>query len=371
VPVAFGPLRPAHTVYSATVTGCDPQCRLVGFTLSGDAGLLGSTLALRGVSGAVDISSSAFADRARWRTSIVPGNELPTLSSGLDSLQLTVTRIISNTAVITYPVYVNDSAIPVPTYAAGPIPTELLIGAGTVDAPGAGPVPATLVGTAAVLPRVGTIGRLVDLSTLDSLRPGDGRLEVWLAPGTPGSVVQALRDHGLSIVDDESIGNRLSQLRAQGPAVALRYLLVVTLVGLALAVAALAIAVAVERPGRAEELIALRWQGLRSGIAARVAYGGYLAFAVVAVVLGVVTALLAGRLIGPPRVFGDGWSVLAVPSVARSTLIEIISALAAAVIVVALLAAGSLARAVRRDTVVVRTGPSAAARHSKVRGGQR
>jgi hypothetical protein len=85
----------------------------------------------------------------------------------------------------------------------------------------------------------------------------------------------------------------------------------------------------------------------------------------------VVTALLAGRLIGPPRVFGDGWSVLAVPSVARSTLIEIISALAAAVIVVALLAAGSLARAVRRDTVVVRTGPSAAARHSKVRGGQR
>jgi hypothetical protein len=209
-------------------------------------------------------------------------------------------------------------------------------------------VPATLVGPAALLPRVGATGRLVDLSTMDDLRPGNGRLEVWLAAGTPDSVIGALRDHGLSIVDDESIAARLSQLRAQGPAVALRYLLVVALVGFALAVAALGIAVAVERPDRAEELVALRWQGLKPRTAARVAYGGYLAFAVVAVVLGVVTALLAGRLIGPPRVFGDGWSVIVVPSVAGPTLAEIVAVLAAAVVVVALLAAASLAGIVRR-----------------------
>ncbi len=348
--VLFGRLRTGGASYQATVTACAPQCRLVGFHLIGTSDLIGSRLTLRQVAGAVTVAPTTFADRARWRTSIIPGDELPSLMADANGLGIAVTGVIHNTASIAFPVFVNDAPTPLPMYAAGSIPPETTVGFGSVQAPGAGPVPAELVGEAALLPRMGTAGRLVDLTEVTQLRPGGGRLEVWLRADTPQSVIQALTDHGLSIVDDDSIAVRLAELRAQGPFVALRYLLVVALVGFVLAVGAFAIAAAVERSDRAEELAALRHQGLSARSAGRVAYVGYVAFAVVAVALGVLTSLLASRLIlGSPRVFGDGWSVLPIPPTGPVTLLVIVGALVAVTLAVAVAGGAALARAVRAE----------------------
>jgi hypothetical protein len=351
VPVSFGDLRRAAGTYQASLAGCDPQCRLVGFTLTGGSDLTGSSLTLKRFQAgpAALVEAAVFTDRTRWRTSIVAGEQLPTLSTSTAGLAVRVDHFVNENGVLTYPVYVNDAPTPLPTYVAGPPTPDLLIGSATIAAPGGGGVvPARVVGSAAVLPRVGTAGRLVDLTALDQLLPGAGRLEVWLAPGAPDSVVAALRAQGLSIVDDESVAGRLAQLRTQGPAVALSYLLGVALVGFVLSVGAFALAAAVERPARGEELATLRRQGLRRAVVARVAYGGYLAFAAVAIGLGALTAVLAGRIIGPPRVFGDGWAVIPVAGLSWMTQALIVAGVAVIVGLVAVLAAARLARSVHR-----------------------
>src|SRR5262249_54856959 len=151
---------------------------------------------------------------------------------------------------------------------------------------------------------------------------------------------------GLSIVDDESVAGRVAQLRTQGPAVALSYLLAVALVGFVLSVGAFALAAAVERPARGEELAALRRQGLRRVVMARLGCGGCLAFAGGAVGVGARPAPLAGRFIGPPRVFGDGWAVVPVAGLSLTTLGLIVGGVVVIVGLVAVLAAAGLTRSV-------------------------
>jgi hypothetical protein len=349
LPVSLGPLRPGQASYQATISGCDPGCRLVGFQLTGPPDLVGSELTLHQVSGAAVVPAAAFTDRGRWRTSVVLGDELPTVSTSDSGLVVSINHLVNDNASITFPVYVRDAQSPLPMYTTGDIERKSLVDGPTVQAPGAGPVPAQVVGFAALLPRLGGTGRLVDLQAIDELRPASGRFEVWLAPGTPAAVVTALRAQGLSIVDDETVAARVAQLQDQGPPVAMRYLLAVALVGFALAIGAFALAARVERPARAEELAALRWQGLAPHAVRLIAYGGYLTFAVVAVGLGVGTALLADRyIIGPPRVFGDGWSGLPVPPPAWALLGAIVAAVTVLVVAVALGAAGALVRGVRR-----------------------
>jgi hypothetical protein len=350
ITVLFGNLRQGAVSYEASVTGCDPQCRLVGFTLIGGIDLAGSSLTLQQLQagGAPVVAPAVFDDRTRWRTSIMAGDNLPTLTSSPAGLAVRADQAVTNKAVVTYPVYVDDAMLPLPTYAAGPTGPDLLVGTASVEVPGGGEVPARMVGPAVLLPWVGDVGRLVDLTALDQLQAGTGVLEVWLAPGTPDSVVDALRAHGLFIVDDESIAARVTQLRTQGPAVALAYLFAVALAGFVLAVAAFGLAAAVERPTRSEELAALRRQGLSRAMVARTAYGGYLSFAVVAVGLGVLTALLAGRIIGPPRVFDDGWALVPPAGLGVAGLALIAGAVVVVVGLTAVLVSAALTRSVHR-----------------------
>ena len=346
----------AATTYQGAVTGCDPGCRLVGFQVLGPAGISGGTLVLRQLSagGDVVVPPAAFADRTRWRTSILSGDELPTLATAANGLSVTVDHLDHPSQSTVVPVFAADVLTPVPMYVAGPLTAVTLIGQGTAQAPGGGPVPATVAGTAALLPRAGTVGELVDLSAMNRLRPGRGRYEVWLAAGTPDSVVQALTAAGLSIVDQDSVGSRLTQLRAQGPPLAQEFLLAIAVVGLALALAAFVIAIGVERSGRAAELGWLRRQGLRSEVVRRVSYGSYLGFVVVAALLGVGTSLLATRLVSPvPRVFGDGWSVIAPPGTTVAVILAVTLALLVVVVAVAALGSAALVRAVRRAAATV------------------
>ena len=57
-----------------------------------------------------------------------------------------------------------------------------------------------VVGTSTVLPRVGSVGRLVDLEFLEPDRrdiTAVPQAEVWLGPGAPADAVERLRAAGL------------------------------------------------------------------------------------------------------------------------------------------------------------------------------
>ncbi|MFC7483228.1 hypothetical protein ACFQX7_28980 [Luedemannella flava] len=91
-----------------------------------------------------------------------------------------------------------------------------------------------VAGAANAIPRLGASGALVDLeyALRDADVVGDGSMEVWLAADAPDTLVAALADHGVRVVDDDAIADRLATPRQQGPSVAMRFGLLVALVGL-------------------------------------------------------------------------------------------------------------------------------------------
>ena len=112
-----------------------------------------------------------------------------------------------------------DAAYPLPVLAAGPAP-DLLRSLDRREEP------SVVVGTTTVLPRVGTLGRLVDLEFLERIA-GDitalPQAEVWLGPGAPRDAVERLRAAGLVPGAELTLDGVLTSLAQQGPAVALRF----------------------------------------------------------------------------------------------------------------------------------------------------
>ncbi|MET7426443.1 ABC transporter permease, partial [Dactylosporangium sp. NPDC005555] len=81
------------------------------------------------------------------------------------------------------------------------------------------------------------------------------------------------------------------------------------------AAAALAVAVAVERRRRRTELRALRRQGLPARVAVTAGRAGYAAVLVLGAVAGLLAAVAARLVTGPPgRPFVDDWQVMPAPS---------------------------------------------------------
>jgi hypothetical protein len=142
-----------------------------------------------------------------------------------------------------------------------------------------------------------------------------GTFQVWLARDTPPSIVRTLQQSGLTIVDDRSAADRQDQLAQQGPAVASRFALLVAVIGLLLAAAALAVTVAVDRDAVAEQMEALRQQGLSAATAVKSAWTGLAGLVAVGLAGGLVAAAIAhviARVVIPG--FTDGWHVIEPPS---------------------------------------------------------
>jgi putative ABC transport system permease protein len=179
-----------------------------------------------------------------------------------------------------------------------------------------------VVGTPQRLPRLGAKAAFTDLEYL--LRTGlpqqaGSSAEVWLGPAAPADVVQRLQHAGLTVRATERLADQLAAADKRPAAVGLRFLLVVAFFGLVLGGAGLVVAAGVERRVRAEELRALRVQGLGSGPALGAAVVGYVILVGVAVVFGFVTGVavwdVTGGYLPIVETVGPGQPIALLPGV--------------------------------------------------------
>src|SRR6185503_2518444 len=126
--------------------------------------------------------------------------------------------------------------------ATGPnVPRPLQI----VDITGATAEYAVVAGVS-VLPVVQDAGLLVDLSAIRAQLPGfdtESSWTIWLGPKAPADAVARLRAAGLVVDPPQTERSRQAELARQGPALALRLLVICAIVGAILAVGGTAIAI--------------------------------------------------------------------------------------------------------------------------------
>jgi predicted lysophospholipase L1 biosynthesis ABC-type transport system permease subunit len=149
-----------------------------------------------------------------------------------------------------------------PPHSAGPRPA-----AGPSLTDGNGRVIAVAqVASASVLPYVGDSGVMVDLTALRRSAQGlddAARWSVWLGPQAPSDALDRLAAAGLQVDAVTTAADREDELGREGPALALRLLLVCALAGAVLAASAVAISVAVTGRRRSYELAALHAVAVR------------------------------------------------------------------------------------------------------------
>jgi putative ABC transport system permease protein len=237
------------------------------------------------------------------------------------------------------------SPSPVPVLAAEPVPASI--------PNGDSPITVARAAALTVVPGMGRRGALIDLAYADlaTLTPTPAAdPEVWLAADAPPAVLDRLRDAGLVTVSERSVRARADLLDRGGPALALRFYLLVAAAAVALGVAGVAVVAAADRWGQTGALRALRDQGMSPAVAWKVGFGGYAVLTMAALVLGTGAAAAAwwlARTVIP--FFTDGAGGDYVP--ATPDPVVAVAALAGATAVLigtAAVAAAGLRRAVER-----------------------
>ncbi len=322
--VDFGPVAPGERKVDAPVSGCTaaPGCRLVRWQLSAPDGngRLGppsptAGVTLRGLTQqqppAEVLDGAAFGDIRRWRPDFTAA-AVDVVATGA---ALTLRTDRGDTG--GNRVFAVDAALPLPVVMAGEQPPNWQFSDAVVFAFSGAAVRVRVAGTAPVLPVVGGAGVLVDLDTARRVSAeGDigGTYQVWLAAGTPEPVLAALRANGLTVLDDASVAEQATRLRAQGTAAGATFALLAAVVGLLLGAATVAVVAAVERGPNLEQLSALRMQGLPLRTAVTIGYAGSAALVATGLLAGLLAATIAGPAVGVTvRPFTDNWTLIPPP----------------------------------------------------------
>ena len=323
--VDFGPLTSRRS-YQAQVSGCPAPagCRLTAVEPVlplREATPAQSTISLYGLNqgGADVVPAPVFGDIARWRA--------PAGSVGVGNVVLAKDGRLALTPFTTPPpagqsvdnrVFAIDAATPIPVVLAGERPQARRPGDERITLLGADRVAFQVVGTAGVLPSLGSSGTLVDLeyAQRDNGRPVESAsLEVWLTADAPASLVDAITARGVVVLTDSRVAGAAARFGKQGPGMVLRFDIFAALVALLLAGGMVMVTSTVERRARLEELSALRAQGLTRRAVLVTGYGTGAAMVLGAVLTGVLAALLALGVVSTALpVFADGWNLLAPPA---------------------------------------------------------
>ncbi len=329
-------LQDGRHQYQVVISGCTGGCRLVSLEpATSRPRATVSVYAIAQAAGGAD--GDALGDIRLWRSQVAAEGVGPLIASADGRLDITVTagrptdgKYLDDHA------YYAGAAVPLPVVAAGLGPVEERAGDPRVTVLGAVDVPYQLVAHGIALPRIGSAGMLMDLEAAQdaiALAQESVSLEIWLAAETPPAIVAALQATGVEIISDTTVADRVAELGAEGPGLALRFQLLVAAVLLLLAGGSLIVAAGVERHDRATELLALRRQGLSSQAMRVAAYSAPLTLVVGAIVTGIVAALVARSSIPSSfPVFSDGWAVLP-PGVLTVATLGIATGLAVTVLV--------------------------------------
>jgi hypothetical protein len=159
-----------------------------------------------------------------------------------------------------------------------------------------------VVAGASVLPVVQDTGLLVDLSAIRAQLPGfdsEASWSIWLGTNAPPDALARLQAAGLLLDPPQTEQARQAELARQGPALALRLLVICAIVGSILAVGGTAIAIASTGRRRSFELASLRALGIGRPKVLRAAILEQLLLLGAAALLGVPAGYFAARLAMP------------------------------------------------------------------------
>lgn len=296
VTIPFGVLHDGPYTYQQRAPACFDGCRLVGFHVTAESA--GATdfslrLTLRGLRtvnpARVAVSAADFAAVDHWR--LPAGGSLTAVPQGL-RVDFNAPDGISGGGWV----QPADAPYPLPVVSTVALPSGASL-AGLDNRP----TPVVQAGQVRAVPRLGIYGTLVDLEYADRISTDAGpaaQPEVWLGPAAPADVLTKLAAQGLVVTSELRIATAREQLDGQGPALALRFYLLVGGLGILLAAAGLCLVAAVDRRARAAELAALRTQGVDRRTVGRTLVWGYPAMAVGAGLVGLLAALVAWGLTG-------------------------------------------------------------------------
>jgi hypothetical protein len=304
--VRAGSLKAGAHSYQATVQ-CAGGCTFVGITwdrpidtfpaLNGT--ILVSKLEVQR-NGTWTTLDAGLTKPDNWRPELTPGN-------ASDRLQTTGTGLQDT-------FHSQDGASAGIAHSDSPSPLPVVTGAnGVVTGPTApnplavidsGQNTATIAVSASsrVLPSVLEDGLMVDLKSIRTQLPGfdsEASWTIWLGPQAPPDALQRLRAAGLVVQAGQTGPGRVTELGRQGPALALRLLVVCAIAGSVLAVGGTAIAIASTGRRRSFELASLRALGIKRRTLLRSSVIEQLLLLGAAVVLGVPAGYLAARLTMP------------------------------------------------------------------------
>jgi putative ABC transport system permease protein len=227
-----------------------------------------------------------------------------------------------------------DTPYPLPAATAGP--------AGASDVTGLDGRPVSIRPGLRIpaVPGVGAPGVLVDLDYADRLTietTPTGAGQVWLSSTAPADVVSRLRAQGLDIIDDVPAAQVRQQVDAQGPALALWFYALAAGLATALAAGVLLLAATVDHARHAEDLSALRHQGLPPDALRQATLWTYPALAAVATIAGIGIGLAGWGLTGwalplaglqPPPLPLPGWPRAAVMAALGAAMVALLAAVA-------------------------------------------
>jgi hypothetical protein len=241
-----------------------------------------------------------------------------------------------------------DAPLPVPVVATGE-----LGGDNSVSSLDGQSTLAKVIASPKMLPRLGTNGVLADLDYLERttlFAPRQVQAEVWLGPNAPADAADRLRRAGLAVSHVSGISQSRSALSRQGPALALQFHLAAAVFGMVLALGGLGLVATVDRRRRADDLSALRRQGLSARAARRAGLWSYLSTVVAAAAAGLIGAAAAWVAAGDRLpIFTDAVTVLRPPRWPEPGPVLVPWALATVVLVIgSVLVAWALRRAVAR-----------------------
>ncbi|WIM94968.1 ABC transporter permease [Actinoplanes oblitus] len=329
VTVSFGVLGAGERTVDVPVGGCAeaPGCQIVNWSLTSAPDRTGRTrppppgaaVTVRELrqDGAepVVLDVTTLGDIARWRPGTV-GSALDVAATG-GALRLIADRNSGGQQHVGAELWAAGTRGPLPVVLAGPTPEAWRYSDALLEAYGE-PAPVQVTATVPALPVVGRSGVLVDLDAtrrLSGVADPGGEFQVWLAPGAPSGIVDALTAAGLTIGTDTTAGQLAERLRGQGPAAVVRFALLTGTAAMLLAAVTVAVGIAAERRSLADQLTALRRQGLPARVAVGAGYSGPAALIVTGVLTGVLAAILSVAATGTPvPAFTDGWRVLSTPA---------------------------------------------------------
>jgi putative ABC transport system permease protein len=289
----LGTIREGVRDYTLRTELCTGGCRLDGIQLQ--AAVTGSitghlvVTALGSINPvAAAVPADQLTDPARWRVST--DGALSGSPAGL-VVDIAAPNGLSQNGVFVQPA---DSPATVPAAIAGRAGTRITGLDGQQH-------PVARVVDLHSIPRLGLFAWMTDLEYADRAAAGEqaaDRPEVWLTDDAPADVLDQLSTQGLTVVGDVRTSEVRAQLARQGPAVSLWFYVLATVLAVLLGAGALLLAAAVDRPRQAEDLAALRTQGLSARVARRAGLWAYPMLVFVAVPAGTGAGLLGYNLTG-------------------------------------------------------------------------